>query len=158
MAAFHFTGAVRRAILQLKYHAGFSQAPWLGLGLAQAVRKREVVLPDWIVPIPLHARRLRSRGYNQALELARVVGKELAIPVAHEVLHRPRATADQIGQSRSARRRNLRGAFRALPPVEGRHIALLDDVMTTGSTLGEAARCCRAAGATSVTAWAVARA
>ncbi|HEX7381122.1 MAG TPA: ComF family protein [Nevskiaceae bacterium] len=158
IAAFHFTGAVRRSILQLKYHAAFAQAQWLGAGLAQAARERHAALPDWIVPIPLHARRLRGRGYNQALELARVVGKELGIPVVHAVLRRHRATVDQIGQSRNARRRNLRGAFHAAPVIAGRHIALLDDVMTTGSTFGEAARCCRTAGAASVAAWAVARA
>lgn len=116
-------------------------------------------LPELLIPIPLHASRLRARGYNQALELARPLAKALAIPCAHDALVRTKATPAQTALDAKARRRNLRGAFEvaraaALP----RHVALVDDVMTTGATLREAARVLRRAGVERVDAWALARA
>lgn len=115
--------------------------------------------PALIVPVPLHRARLRQRGYNQALELARPLGRALGIPVRHDLLLRTRATVAQTELEAQARRRNVRGAFalRAgvrLPP----HIVLLDDVMTTGATLAECARVLKRAGVARVEAWALARA
>lgn len=157
-AAFRFEGPVRQAVLGLKYGAGFAQAHWLGHALAQSVSTDTDMPPDILLPVPLHHLRLRKRGYNQALELARIVGRELKIQVDWHSLQRTRVTADQIGQSRAARRRNLRGAFAASPQLKGMHVAILDDVMTTGSTLAELARCCRRVGAETVEVWAIARA
>ena len=115
--------------------------------------------PALILPVPLHRARLRERGYNQALELARPLGRALAIPVRHDLLLRPRATAAQTELDAAARRRNVRGAFAvrtdaALPP----HVAVLDDVMTTGATLAECARVLKRAGVRRVDVWALARA
>ncbi|HEU0195720.1 MAG TPA: ComF family protein [Nevskiaceae bacterium] len=157
-AAFRFHEPVRAAILALKYNAGFAQARWIGAAMADALGQRNAPLPECLLPVPLHATRLRRRGYNQALELARVIGHQLGIPVDWQALRRTRSTTDQIGQDRAARRRNLRGAFTAAPTLTGRHIALVDDVMTTGSTLAELAACCRAAGARQIEVWAAARA
>jgi ComF family protein len=115
--------------------------------------------PALILPVPLHRARLRQRGYNQALELARPLGRALGVPVRHDALLRPRATAAQTELDAAGRRRNVRGAFAlregvALPP----HVALLDDVMTTGATLAECARVLRRAGVARVDVWALARA
>lgn len=160
LAAFHFKDPVRHAVLALKYGAGFTQARWLGRALATRAARAAAHdrLPDLLLPVPLHPQRLRHRGYNQALELARIVGQKLDIEVDAHHLRRTRATADQIGQSRAARRRNLRGAFAASPELKGRHVAIVDDVMTTGSTLAEIAHCCRETGAASIETWAIARA
>lgn len=105
------------------------------------------VLPDLIVPVPLHRSRLRQRGYNQALELARPLAARLRVPLGHDVLVRTRDTSAQTELDRAARRRNVRGAFHlreavALPD----HVALFDDVMTTGATLAECARLLKRAG------------
>jgi ComF family protein len=116
-------------------------------------------LPELIVPVPLHVARLRERGYNQALELARPLAKRLGLPLRIDGLIRQRATAAQTELGALARRRNVRGSFAvregiAWPP----HVALLDDVMTTGATLAECARLLKRAGVQQVDVWALARA
>jgi ComF family protein len=114
--------------------------------------------PDLLLPIPLHPARLRERGYNQALELARPLARALSIPLGHDRLVRTRATPPQTGLDAAARRRNLRDAFALAPGPLPAHVALLDDVMTTGATLREAARTLRRAGVARVDVWALARA
>jgi ComF family protein len=115
--------------------------------------------PALILPVPLHRARLRQRGYNQALELARPLGRALGVPVRHDLLLRPRATAAQTELDAAARRRNVRGAFAlregATLPA---HVVVLDDVMTTGATLAECARVLKRAGVARVEVWALARA
>jgi ComF family protein len=111
------------------------------------------------VPMPLHTSRLVERGFNQSHEIARVVSRLLDLPLAAAGLRRIRSTAPQVGLSRRERAANLSGAFAADPGlVAGRHVVLLDDVVTTGSTVIEAASTLRAAGAASIAVWAVARA
>jgi len=156
-AAFRFAPPIRQSILSLKYHAGFMQARWLGETMAAQLAQRAATLPDLLLPVPLHPGRLRRRGYNQALELTRVLAHRLAIDCDPRAACRLRATADQIGQSAAARRRNLRGVFSVAPRVAGRRVALVDDVMTTGSTLAELTRCCRKVGAASIEVWVAAR-
>ncbi|GLQ47309.1 amidophosphoribosyltransferase [Dyella lipolytica] len=116
-------------------------------------------LPQLILPVPLHRRRLRERGYNQALEMARPLARALNIPCAHDVLRRVRHTDAQTALDATERRRNLRGAFAlrgdvALPA----HVAVLDDVFTTGTTLSECTRVLKRAGVERVDVWALARA
>lgn len=134
-----------------------------GRVLADAMIDRALIdrpaLPGLLMPVPLHRKRLRQRGYNQALELATPIAKALGIPINANRLQRKRDTAPQTGLDAPARRRNLAGAFElingdALPA----HVALFDDVMTTGSTLGECARLLRKAGVDRVDVWALARA
>ncbi|MGJ4728872.1 ComF family protein, partial [Luteimonas sp. SDU101] len=114
--------------------------------------------PDALLPVPLHRSRLRQRGYDQALELARPLAAALRLPLLTGVLQRQRATRAQSELDAGARRRNLRGAFAvgagmALPA----HVVLVDDVMTTGATLHAAARALRKAGVARVDAWVCAR-
>lgn len=116
-------------------------------------------LPQLLVTVPLHQRRLRRRGYNQALELARPLARSLGVSLQHDALQRLRPTAAQTELDAVARRSNVRGAFVlrsgvALPE----HVAILDDVMTTGATLSECARVLRRAGVLRVDVWALARA
>jgi ComF family protein len=112
--------------------------------------------PELVVPVPLHPRRLRARGFNPACELARAVAEPGRLRLAPRALERLRDTPSQTGLERPARRRNVRGAFRARQPVP-RRIWLVDDVVTTGSTLAEAARALRRAGARRVVGVCVAR-
>ncbi len=114
--------------------------------------------PAALLPIPLHPRRLRQRGYDQALELARPLARALALPLLDAGLTRVRDTAPQSRLDATQRQRNLKGAFRvdrcaALPA----HVVLVDDVMTTGATLHAAALALQRAGVTRVDAWVCAR-
>lgn len=155
--AFTLAAPVHQSVLGLKYASRFEQARLLGRLMAQKLAQRAEPLPDLLIPVPLHRGRLFRRGYNQALELARGIAEVLAIEVDARSARRLRATEDQIGKSRAQRRRNLRKAFAIGRSLDGLHVALLDDVLTTGSTLSELARICRAAGAVRIEAWAAAR-
>ena len=159
IALYHYAPPVDHFIRALKFHRQLGLARLLGEHLAQRLR-RETRLPDLILPVPLHVARLRERGYNQALEIARPVARTLNVPLDYHGLLRVRATTPQTGMTLAARRKNLRNAFRLRDPstVHGRHVALVDDVMTTGSTVQAAAQCLRQAGAETVEIWVVARA
>jgi len=120
---------------------------------------RPAALPQQILSVPLHRSRLRQRGYNQALELARPLARELCVPLCIDALQRVRRTEAQTELDAVGRRRNVRGAFAlredaALAP----HVAVLDDVMTTGATLAECTRVLKRAGVQRVDVWALARA
>jgi ComF family protein len=112
---------------------------------------------DVIVPMPLSPRRLRERGFNQALELARAAAWTLDMPVEAGLCLKTRETAAQTRLPWKARRKNIRGAFVAPENLAGRHVIVVDDVLTTGATLNELARILKRAGAASVTGWVVAR-
>lgn len=115
--------------------------------------------PEAIVPVPLHVSRLRQRGYNQALELARPLAERLGIALYADALKRVRATGAQTELDATARRHNVRGAFHLLENARlPAHVALLDDVMTTGATLAECTRVLTRAGVARVDVWALARA
>lgn len=115
--------------------------------------------PSAILPIPLHDRRLRERGYNQATDIARPIGAQLGIDVASGVLVRHRDTPTQTALTAQARRGNMRDAFSLAPGANlPEHVALVDDVMTSGSTLAAARQVCRDAGAKVVEYWVIARA
>jgi len=159
IALYHYAPPVDHFIRELKFHQRLGLARLLGEHLAQRLAA-EMTRPDLIIPIPLHGARLRERGYNQALEIARPVARALGVPLDFRSLVRVRATAPQTGMMLVARRKNLRNAFHLRDPatVHGRHVALVDDVMTTGSTVQAAAKCLRQAGAETVEIWVVARA
>lgn len=116
-------------------------------------------LPAALIPVPLHPSRLRERGYNQALELARPLSRAFGVPSLCNLLKRDRATAAQSNLDASQRRKNLRKAFVVLDDTSlPAHVALIDDVMTTGATARECARVLRRAGVERVDVWALARA
>ncbi|MFK2878247.1 ComF family protein [Rhodanobacter hydrolyticus] len=132
-----------------------------GRTLATLWRREAMSLPkpELLLPVPLHRVRLRQRGYNQARELAKPLGRHLGVPLRHDVLSRCRGTTAQTDLDAAGRRRNVRGAFVlragiALPA----HVAILDDVMTTGATLAECSRVLKRAGVQRVDVWALARA
>ncbi len=141
----------------LKFRGRLNIARLLGQYLAAAIGDLGTPLPEVLVPVPLHRARLAERGYNQALEIARILGRELGIPVDARCCSRVQATQPQAGLDERARRHNIRGAFAAADTLPWRHLALLDDVVTTGSTVSEASRVLLGAGAERVEVWAVAR-
>jgi len=124
---------------------------------ATCLLARGTPLPQAIIPVPLAQRRYRQRGYNQASELALSIRRVTGVAVTSDIAIRQRETAEQAGLDRKARRRNLTGAFASVAPLHARHIAILDDVVTTGSTVRELADVLRRAGAEQIEVWAIAR-
>ena len=158
-AALAYTWPVDRLVTGAKFHRQLHFACALGELLATAVGSATAVddRPDLLVPGPLHRSRLIERGYNQALEIATPLAAALGLPLAPQLCTRVRHTPGQTGLSASARRRNLRGAFAVRGTCAGMRIAIVDDVVTTGSTATALARALLAAGAARVEVWAVAR-
>lgn len=143
------------ALIQaLKFRAELALAPFLGDLLSKSISAIGV---DCIVPVPLSAERLCSRGYNQALEIARRVAATSGKRLAPELCERSRDTATQMDLPLQERAKNVRGAFHCPGLVGGRTVAVLDDVMTTGATLNEVAATLKRAGAARVVNWVVAR-
>ncbi len=116
-------------------------------GLLLAARARSLGPIGAIVPVPLSAQRMRARGFNQSLEMARTIGRSLNVPVLRQALVRRLSGPPQQALPLPARRRNVRGAFSAPRALAAKSVALIDDVMTSGATLDEAARTLKAAGA-----------
>jgi ComF family protein len=138
----------------LKFRGELALAPFLGDLLSRCITTEKV---DCIVPVPLSIERLRSRGYNQALEIARGIAAATGMKLAPELCERSRDTAVQMDLPLEEREKNVRGAFHCPGLVAGATIAVLDDVMTTGSTLDEMAATLKRAGAVRVVNWVVAR-
>ena len=156
-ALFTYETPVDHLLQALKFNGRLEMARVLGSLMAKWLAETVDVVPDVIIPVPLHASRLRERGFNQSLELGRFIARELAVPLDTSVCQRIRATASQRELSRKERLKNLKGAFVAAKQVGG-HVAILDDVMTTGSTANELAKVLLKAGAKSVEVWVCARA
>ena len=164
LTAMRFEAPADDLIRKLKYAGAIENARVLGELLAQAVRARGDLLPRLLVPVPLHDSRLAERGFNQAAAIARYAGRSLGIPQAWHAVRRVRDTPSQTGLGIDERHRNVRGAF--VVPVgrvmkqlrEAGHVAVIDDVTTTGSTLAEMKCVLLAAGISRVDLWAVARA
>lgn len=154
-AALTYAFPVDQMIPRLKYHGQLAIAPVLGECLAQALE--HAPRPDRLVAMPLHAQRIRERGFNHATEIARTLARQLSLPLDLDSCRRTRDTPPQMGLKHDARRRNVRGAFSCSAGVQGQRIALVDDVMTTGTSLDELAATLKRAGAREVSCWVVAR-
>ncbi|MDO9091481.1 MAG: ComF family protein [Rubrivivax sp.] len=150
-----------RLIVAFKFEGRLELATALASALHGAVQSQGRPAPGLVLPVPLSPQRLAERGYNQAWELARRVARATGTPARADVLLRPGETAHQAELSRAQRQTNLRRAFmvdpRLRPALAGRSVALVDDVMTTGATVREAATVLLRAGAAAVHVWVVAR-
>ncbi len=163
-----YDGGLRELIHLLKYEQMRPAAGALGRMLAETIAGLESA-PSWdqpwtaVVPVPLHARKLRQRGFNQseliAREALKIVGRNDQLVLHARVLERRRETQSQTGLTRHQRRENIRGAFAVVRPeqITGRAILLVDDVFTTGTTVSECARVLRRAGASKIYVATVAR-
>jgi ComF family protein len=156
-ALLHYHAPADYLIQRLKFSGELAIAPLLAGLLAGKIARRSSALPDLLIPVPLHRARLRERGFNQATELARHLGRHLAVPVEHRLCRRNRHTHPQSLTPPRMRRRNLRGAFSLDGELATGHVAIIDDVMTTGHTADELAGILRRAGAVRVEVWIVAR-
>lgn len=161
VAAYRSRGLVRKLVHEFKYarqrQLRHPLAAWLGENMRDArLRGRRF---DVIVPVPLHRARERERGFNQAMLLAELLSRQVAVPL-RDLLERIRYTTTQTAYDRSERMENLRDAFRLRKKMHVRElrVLLIDDVLTTGSTLSECARVLKEAGALSVHAATAARA
>ncbi|MDH3282955.1 MAG: ComF family protein [Gammaproteobacteria bacterium] len=156
LAAFRYAVPLAGLIQTLKYRRQVGVAPTLARVLTHTLVPRITRMPDAIVPVPLHRRRLRQRGFNQAVELARPLAREIGIPIRFAL--RDRDTLAQAELSVKERRRNVRAAFRAPPHLFAQRVAIVDDVMTTGATANELARTLKRGGVAHVQVWVLARA
>jgi ComF family protein len=154
----YFEGAVREAIHQFKYNGRTALVEPL-VDLMVAYWMKHPMSVDVVVPVPLHAARLRERGYNQAALLARELARRIGLPLNERVLMRQRATSPQVGLDATQRRENVRAAFSCSGnDLAGRRVLLIDDVCTTGATLEACAVALHEGGADSVQALTLARA
>lgn len=140
----------------LKYSGQRALGRALGQILAETASPRRAEV-DALISVPLHPQRLAERGYNQAFEIARAVSALLRLPILRAGIARTRATPAQAGSNCRQRQQNLAGAFTVTRRLQGRRLAIVDDVITTGATANSLARALYAAGADHVEAWAVAR-
>jgi len=157
-ALFGYLEPVNQWIQQLKFRQDLTVARLLGELLAEHVPDNRKDQPMTLLPVPLHRARLRTRGYNQSLEIARSLARKgyaLKPDICRK--HKATATAAQSDLPARERRHNVRGAFSVNCPLQGEHFLLVDDVLTTGATLNELARTLKNAGAERVEAWVIAR-
>jgi ComF family protein len=152
-ATFVYEGAIANAVVRTKFRSRPDLAP--RLGRAMDVRGDF----DLVVPVPLHARRLAERGYNQSALIAAPIAERLGVPFAPRALERVRDTPRQMDLARAARARNVEGAFlcKIHAVIAGRRVLLVDDVTTTGATLAACMDALRRAGANDVTSVALSR-
>jgi ComF family protein len=153
VAAFAYAFPVDRLVQALK----FRERLILARHLADTLVQRVEVRPDYIAPMPLHPAKLRERGFNQSLELARRVASMLGVPLLVHACQRVRDTPPQSTLNWKERDKNVRKAFACTQDLSGKHVAIVDDVMTSGASLNELALALRRAGAREVSAWVVAR-
>lgn len=153
---FRFAYPIDHMVRRLKYGSAVAMGRVLGELFAR--RMQSGSSPDLLLPVPLAGRRFRERGYNQAIVLAEHIHSTASIALRTDVLVRTRETQVQAGLDQRERRRNIHDAFEVVTALPAAHIAILDDVVTTGSTANEIARVLKRAGAQRVEVWAIARA
>lgn len=161
-ATFDYDGPIADAIQRLKYELRDDLAKPLADRWLKELGPTDLIPQGagqpLVCPVPLHPDRLAHRGFDQAWLLARALARALALPAAARAVRRRRATRPQVGLGLAARERNVHGAFQASTQVTGRHVILVDDVLTTGASLRACAQAAREAGALSITAFTLARA
>ena len=152
-----YTSPLKQLISNLKFQGNLTHAPLLAQSFIQSIDHRKNNLPECIIPVPLHSQRLHERGFNQALELARIIAKQLNIPLDYALCQRNKATPFQSGLSAKQRKQNLKNAFCVTKNHSYKHVAIFDDVVTTGTTVNELARQLKQSGVETIEVWAIAR-
>lgn len=140
-----------------KFHHQLAAGRLMAELMCEQLAAPSVRLPQLLLPVPLHARRLRERGFNQALELARILSAQLSIPVDSHTLSRTCNTRAQSSLPKKERQQNIRNAFALTAKIDTPHVAIIDDVMTTGLTVNEISRTLRASAACEIEIWVFAR-
>ena len=156
ISPFYYQAPLAQLVTEFKFNHQLKMARLFAALLATELANRR--RPECIIPVPLHRRRLQERGFNQSLEIARLLGKQLNIPVDFRLCQRTRYTAPQTGLDAKQRRQNIKNAFALTAACPYRHIAIIDDVITTANTVTELARVLRKHGVEEIEVWSVARA
>ena len=156
---FSYEYPLKKLILDFKFHHKLASGQVLATLLSQFIESqyKSQKLPELLIPVPLHKKRLQQRGFNQAVELVRLLKKQLNITLDTKSCQRLKNTSAQIQLPMKQRKKNIRQAFQC-KPLQAKHIALIDDVFTTGSTIKELTTCVLQAGATQIDVWCLARA
>ncbi len=152
-ALFRYEYPLRQMLQRYKYGELLALGNTFGHLLATSVKS----LPDLIIPMPLHRQRLRERGFNQSLEIAKIVAKQLQLALDGTACQRTKLSAPQASLPLKKRANNMKGAFHCERPLTGLRVALIDDVMTTGASLNALAKAVKKAGANHVECWVIAR-
>lgn len=157
IALFAYEGKIIKLITGLKFHQELNVAILVADLFSQHLINEKIPLPDIIIPVPLHNKRLRNRGYNQALEIAKPIAKKFNIPLLKNACLRKRHTKPQIELPAHSRKQNIKNAFEIKTPMNDLKIAIVDDVMTTGNTVNELSKDLMKSGAKKVEIWCIAR-
>lgn len=160
-ALFSYQPPITKLVMGLKFGKKLAYGRIMGELLAEQVVTQwyqNLTLPEAVIPVPLHDMRLRTRGFNQALELLWPLHKQIEIPVLLDACIRVRKTTAQSQLDKTRRKRNLKSAFQVVKPIPFEHIAVMDDVVTTGSTVNALTHVLKEAGVTTVDIWCICRA
>jgi len=155
---FYYEKPITTLLFQLKFYDQLACLSFFSYFLVAKLKQRIGPLPEVIIPVPLHKNRLKTRGYNQSLELAKKLSRLLNIRLDRHCCRRVKITSSQRGLNAKERRKNVKNAFSVKRKLIYQHIALVDDVMTTGATANEVAKCLKEKGASTVEVWCCARA
>lgn len=153
---FSYAPPVDHQIRSFKYHDRPELAKILAQLLSREIDNMAIPMPDVLLPVPMHTSRLRKRGYNQSLLLAQELGKILGIDVNRKALIKKHKTTPQADLNLKQRTKNLAGSFALRHPIEAKHVAIVDDVVTTGSTVAEIAKTLKRNGVDYVQIWGIA--
>ena len=156
LALFHYASPLDYLIQRLKFHGQLSHAHLLGTLMARDLKEHKHNV-DCIIPVPLHPKRLRERGFNQALELAQPIAEQLHLPIDTQHCQRTRHTNGQADLSLAKRHANVRNAFH-VTTNSWNHVAIIDDVMTSGQTVNALSKALKQSGVKSVSVWSCCRA
>jgi ComF family protein len=157
ISRFAYAQPISQLVTNLKFRGHLHLARLFGELLAESIGSNDTKIQA-LLPVPLHPGRLRQRGFNQALEIARPLARSLDLPVITDAVSRIRNTQPQSTQTATQRASNIRGAFHLSKTPAYSHIAIVDDVMTSGHTVDEIAKLLRAAGVEQIEVWCVTRA
>ena len=157
-ALFRYEYPLDAMLQRYKYTHLLTMANTLGQLMADSfIAGPDAIMPDVIIPMPLHQQRLQERGFNQAVEIAKVISKQLGLTLDTKSCIRVKLAPPQVSLPLKQRVKNMRGAFNCNSSMHGKRVALVDDVMTTGASLNELAKTVKSAGAAHVECWVVAR-
>lgn len=157
IAACAYAFPVDALISQLKNQHKLSLSEPLGLLIASQIKRQRIELPELLIPVPSSTERLQQRGFNQAAEIAKVVSKKLSIPVDYSNVQHNKQNAVQKNLNKQQRLQNVNAAFTLSKPIRATHVAIIDDVITTGATTKAIAYLLRENGVKTIQSWAIAR-
>ncbi len=154
---FEFSRPLADHIRRLKYQDSPQTSRRLAKLFLKELDGADLMPPEALVYVPLHSRKLRSRGYNQAHQLAKAISIELEIPIIKGAIVKTKSTPDQASQTLSQRRANLIGCFKINKPIPFKHVAIIDDVITSGATVEEISKILKKNGVDYLQVWSIAR-